>query len=66
MSNLSPSLLFYLSKRSQKKRLIMDQHGPSTLLFDSMFECGNLDKAVYMSPVHYVLYMTVDTNTKGH
>eukprot|EP00347_Sterkiella_histriomuscorum_P002278 403368770 len=40
--------------------------GPHCLLFDSFFECGNLEKAEYVSPVEYNLYLNVDTNTKGH
>lgn len=40
--------------------------GPHCLLFDSFFECGNLEKAEYVSPTEYNLYLNVDTNTKGH
>lgn len=36
------------------------------LLFDSDFECGNLDAAVYVTQNEYDLFMRVDTNTKGH
>lgn len=40
--------------------------GPHCLLFDSFFECGNLEKAEYVGPTEYNLYLNVDTNTKGH
>jgi hypothetical protein len=40
--------------------------GPHCLLFDSFFESGNLEKAEYVSPTEYNLYLNVDTNTKGH
>ena len=40
--------------------------GQHCLLFDSFFECGNLEKAEYVSPTEYNLYLNVDTNTKGH
>ena len=36
------------------------------LLFDSLFECGNLDRVVMVSPNEYDLYMRPDTNSKGH
>ena len=42
---------------------MMDQGG---LVIDSMFECGNIDRAVKERGDRYVMYMTVDTNTKGH
>lgn len=40
--------------------------GPHCLLFDSFFECGNLERAEYVSPTDYNLYLNVDANTKGH
>ena len=40
--------------------------GPSCLLFDSFFECGNLERAEYVTHGEYNLYLNVDTNTKGH
>lgn len=33
------------------------------LSFDSMFECGNLDRVVMVSPTEYDLYMRPDTNS---
>lgn len=36
------------------------------LKFDSDFEGGNLDLAIYVNPAEYDLVMRVDSNTKGH
>ena len=36
------------------------------LEFDSMFESGNLDRVIMVSPTEYDLYMRPDTNTRGH
>ena len=33
------------------------------LEFDSMFECGNIDRVIMASPTEYDLYMRPDTNT---
>ena len=38
----------------------------SILQFDAMFESGNLDRVVMVSPLEYDLYMRPDTNTRGH
>lgn len=38
----------------------------SALIFDSNFECGNLDIAIQISNFEYDLYMRVDSNTRGH
>ena len=38
----------------------------SVLKFDAMFESGNLDRVVMVSPKEYDLYMRPDTNTRGH
>lgn len=34
--------------------------------FDSDFESGNLELAIYQGNQNYDLYMRVDSNTKGH
>ena len=34
--------------------------------FDAVFESGNLDRVVMVSPNEYDLYMRADTNAKGH
>ncbi len=36
------------------------------LEFDAVYESGNLDKVVMVSPTEYDLYMRVDSNTRGH
>ena len=36
------------------------------LEFDSMFECGNLDKVVMVTANEYDLYMRADSNTRGN
>ena len=36
------------------------------LVFESMFESGNLDTVLKRSKKEYDLYMRVDTNTRGH
>ncbi len=36
------------------------------LVFDSDFECGNLDIVIKISEGEYDLFMRVDTNTRGH
>jgi len=38
----------------------------SPLIFDSLFECGNLDMAFQVKDQEYDLYMRVDSNTRGH
>ncbi len=36
------------------------------MIFDSNFECGNLDRVSIVSLKEYNLFLNVDTNTKGH
>jgi hypothetical protein len=36
------------------------------LIFDSDFECGNLDLVMKVAPSEYDLFMRVDSNTRGH
>lgn len=44
-----------------------DQYEEGEILeFDSMFESGNLDRVIMVSPTEYDLYMRPDTNTRGH
>lgn len=38
----------------------------NTLIFDSQFECGNLDLAVKVKLYEYDLYLRPDTNTTGN
>lgn len=51
---------------AKKPEGLFSSVGPHCLLFDSLFESGNLDRAEYMTPTEYNLYLNVDTNTKGH
>jgi len=46
-----------LEKRKRKNTRMI-----SYLCFDSMFECGNLNKVVAISPNEYDLYLNTDTN----
>jgi hypothetical protein len=40
---------------------------PTTeLVFNSTFECGNLDRVVKVKSDEYDLYMRADSNTRGH
>ena len=43
-----------------------DMFKQPSLLFDSMFESGNLDMVVQIKEHEYDLYMRVDSNTRGH
>ncbi len=43
-----------------------DMFKQPALIFDSKFECGNLDMAIQISDYEYDLYMRVDSNTRGH
>ena len=36
------------------------------LIFNSEFECGNLDLAIKISDFEYDLFVRIDSNTKGH
>jgi len=55
-----------MNNGSDKNDEMFGSIGPHCLLFDSFFECGNLEKAEYVTPTEYNLYLNVDTNTKGH
>lgn len=39
---------------------------PSSIVFDSNFEGGNLDLVLKVNESVYDLFMRVDSNTKGH
>jgi CDGSH-type Zn-finger protein len=45
---------------------VSDSASIEPLAFESRFECGNLQKAVQLSPTHYELHLHKDYNTKGH
>jgi hypothetical protein len=38
----------------------------SRIIFDSVFEAGNLDAAIQVGELEYDLLMRVDSNTRGH
>lgn len=68
-----PSITAYLSKKSKFKTTNSPSPNPplstlpeDVLVFDSKFECGNLDRVEMLNPNEYDLYMKLDTNTEGH
>jgi len=56
--------MYYESELESKFLENVDQE--KILIFDSNFECGNLDRACIISLNEYNLYLNTDTNTKGH
>ena len=48
-----------------QERLVRKYNG-DVLLFDTIFESGNLLRADRITRSEYRMYMQVDTNTKGH
>jgi len=50
----------YLKLEQEKRK---DQRMRDYLWFDSLFECGNLNKVVAISPTEYNLYLNTDTNS---
>ena len=66
--NLSGKLLKYLIGHNERQKRLKTQYGNQILLFDSLFESGNLLQAE-RNALHkdtYNLFMQVDTNTRGH
>ena len=66
--NLSGKLLKYLIQHNDRCKRLRENYGNSILLFDSLFESGNLlqaQKSVTKEDT-YNLFMQVDTNTRGH
>ena len=66
-NNLSNKLTNYLKTHKERQRKIAKSK-PECLLFDSLFESGNLLQAERnaVDPNTYNLFMQVDTNTRGH
>jgi hypothetical protein len=66
--NLSGRLLKYLMQQREREQRLKSLYGKDILLFDSMFESGNLLQAERSGTEKdtYNLYMQVDTNTRGH
>eukprot|EP01022_Parablepharisma_sp_SALTPOND_P028315 TRINITY_DN70786_c1_g1_i1.p1 TRINITY_DN70786_c1_g1~~TRINITY_DN70786_c1_g1_i1.p1 ORF type:complete len:1010 (-),score=46.68 TRINITY_DN70786_c1_g1_i1:1429-4458(-) len=54
------NMLSYLHWECEKRK---DPRMQSYLCFDSLFECGNLYKAIAVSPTEYDLYLNTDTNS---
>ena len=66
MQNLSNKLIKYLNEFEDLQESLQRKFNGDVLLFDSLFESGNLLQADRVTRTEYRLYMQVDTNTKGH
>lgn len=66
MKNMSEKLIKYLTEIDSYKKSLLSKYNNNILLFDSVFESGNLLQAEFTKPNEYRIYMQVDTNTKGH
>ena len=66
MQNLSNKLIKYLNEFEDNQERLQRKFDGDVLLFDSLFESGNLLQADRVTRTDYRLYMQVDTNTKGH
>jgi len=63
---LSSNLNKYLHNQRITRENVSRKHNNEALVFDSVFESGNLLAAELVTIQEYNLYMQVDTNTKGH
>jgi predicted MPP superfamily phosphohydrolase len=61
-----PSITAYLRKKGKKPSQVEPSFSEDVLIFDSKFECGNLDHVEMINKNEYDLYMRLDTNTDGH
>ena len=64
-----PKNLFYPKPDREEEPHPWEGMNPNvmdSLIFDSMFESGNLDMVVKKAENEYDMYMRVDTNTRGH
>jgi len=66
MKNLSKKLIKFLKDFEESLAALKKKYLNDVLLFDSLFESGNLLQADRISREEYRLYMQVDTNTRGH
>ena len=66
MQNLSNRLTRYMNEFEDRQELLLKKYNGDVLLFDTIFESGNLLRADRITRGEYRLYMQVDTNTKGH
>ena len=64
--NLSARLTKYMLEFDETQERLMRKYNGDVLLFDTIFESGNLLRADRITRSEYRLYMQVDTNTKGH
>lgn len=63
------SIATYLLKKGRNEKQedqIVNYIDEDALVFDSKFECGNLDRVEMVSKDEYDLYMRIDSNTSGH
>jgi hypothetical protein len=56
----------FLKDFEESVNKLKQKYANDVLLFDSLFESGNLLQADRISREEYRLYMQVDTNTRGH
>ena len=56
----------FLNKNSTARQYGMTHNSEGSLVFDSFFECGNLDKVEMLSPTEYDVYIRPDSNTSTH
>ena len=66
MQNLSNRLTRYMQELEESIMRLMRKYNGDVLVFDTIFESGNLLRADRITPSEYRLYMQVDTNTRGH
>ena len=66
MQNLSIRLTRYMQELEESVVRLMRKYSGDVLIFDTIFESGNLLRADRITPSEYRLYMQVDTNTRGH
>ena len=56
-TNLSTRLIKYLSDNNLTKKRLLKKYNNEVLIFDSVFECGNLLQAEMITQNEYQLYM---------
>ncbi|CDW74793.1 zinc carboxypeptidase family protein [Stylonychia lemnae] len=66
IKGISNKLINYLTDSDSNRRKLLQKYNNDILIFDSVFESGNLLQAEMTSQSEYQLYMQVDTNTRGH
>jgi hypothetical protein len=66
MKNIGKKLLKFIKDFDRAQNTLINKYAGDVLLFDSIFESGNLLQAERVCRTDYRLYMQVDTNTRGH